>query len=108
MIETKLISTPLVIVEQVREATHWAIQFGEIVLPSPEVFLIEDCNANMDMFLRIVFRMYIRSLATGNYDLSAKISTAIPCFMDPYLPGICAEAGIDNSTDEYLDEIDEL
>ena len=108
MIKNNTIVTPLIIIDQVSEATHWAIQFGEILLPSTEGHLIEDCNINMNMLLRLLFRIYVRSLVSSDHDLSARINAFIPRLMDPYLPGICAEAGIDNSADEYLDEIDQL
>ena len=93
--------------EQVKEATHWAIQFGEIILPTSESLLIETFSVDMNILLCVLFRIYIRALTTGDYVLAAKMTAFFPRLIDPYIPGICAEAGINNSGDEYLDSIDD-
>ncbi|MGI9255544.1 MAG: hypothetical protein ACR2PY_01260 [Salinispira sp.] len=92
--------------DEVSEASHWAIKFGEITLPEPERDIIKTCNYYLEDLLIFMFHVYIHALCSADYVTSAKIISYMYRFSDPYIPGICAEAGWDG--DDYLDEIDML
>ena len=98
-------SIQLIISDQVSESIHWAIYHGEIMLPPGEIYDISSCTGDLGLLMRVVFRLYIRSLSTANYRLSAQLLRIVPLLADPFLPGICAEAGIGPASDEYLDTL---
>lgn len=93
---------------QVSESYHWAIKFGELVLPILEGLGVEVCMDYMGVYLRFLLRLYMYALGRSNYILSRKIISIMSHLGDPYLPGICENVGWydDIEIDSYLDEID--
>lgn len=99
-----LIDSGLNRLEQISEEQHWSIRNGEINLLPEDELVINSYRSNLQDLLKLLLRLYMTHLVTGDLTGAGRILRYLPRLGDPYIPEICRDLYPDCcNEDRFLD-----
>ncbi len=107
MNKLQLVTSNLASAEQISEALHWAIRFGDIVMPPEEAALISKHVGSLNFLLSFICKLYVNSVIQGDEISAGKLIKYLSRLGDPYMPDICDKAGVYQQDDAFLDSMAE-